>query len=148
MTTPTVFSDKAASGNAKYLPSGVIAQTFTLTLAQSTAADTNCGLIRFEPGFTLLKLVLDPSDMDTATTLQFDVGYLYDDSVTYTEDDNALADNATIGQTGATLVLPVAGGLTTHFTAEDGGYVSLTTRGEAIEVAGTVTGYALFTYDA
>jgi len=147
MTTPTVFSDVAANANIyKYVETGVIAQKFSLTLAESLAADSNCGLIRFAPGFTLLGLVLDPSDMDTATTLVLDIGYLYDD--TTNEDDNALADNSAIGQTGATLVLPVSGGLTPFFTAEDYGYVSITTRGEVIEVAGTITGYALFTYDA
>jgi hypothetical protein len=147
MTTPTIFSDVAGNANVyKYRENGVIAQKFSLTLPVSTAADTNCGLVRFVAGATFLGLVLDPSDMDTATTLQFDIGYLYDN--TTGEDDNALADNSTIGQTGATLVLPVSGGLTPFFTATDDGYLSITTRGEAIEVTGTITGYALFSYDA
>lgn len=150
MTTPTLFSDVAAlEHQAKWAPSGVISQKFSLTLPVSTAADSNCGLIRFQEGFSLLGLSLKASDMDTATTLVLDVGYLYDDSATYTEDDNAFFDNLDIGQDAGSVVYPVADGLLTgvSFTAEGAGYISLTTRAEAIEVAGTVTGIALFTYD-
>lgn len=148
MTTPTLFSDVAANPLvAKGEPQGVIAQKFTLTLPASTAADTNCGLIRFQKGFTLVGLSLKATDMDTATTLVLDAGYLYDG--TTDEDDNALFDNLDIGQDAGSVVWPIADGLLTgvSFTATDDGYVSLTTRGEAIEVAGTVTGIALFTYN-
>lgn len=150
MTTPTVFSDVAAVASQwKQLPSGVIAQKFTLSLTTSMAAGTNCGLIRFAPGFSLVGLSLKATDMDTATTLVLDVGYLYDDSSTYTEDDNAFFNDTDIGQDAGSVVWPIADGLLTgvSFTAEDHGYLSLTTRGETIEAAGTITGIALFTYD-
>ncbi len=149
MTTPTLFSDVAANAfQAKREPQGVIAQKFSLTLPVSTAAGTNCGLIRFEKGFSLVGLSLKASDMDTATTLVLDVGYIYD-SASFTDDDNAFFDDTAIGQTGTSVVWPIAGGLLTgvSFTAEGDGYLSLTTRGESIEVAGTVEGIALFTYD-
>lgn len=150
MTTPTLFSDVAANPLiSKSEPQGVIAQKFVLTLPAASAAGTNCGLIRFQKGFSLVGLSLVASDMDTATTLVLDVGYLYDDSTTYTEDDNAFFNDIDIGQDAGSVIWPIADGLLTgvSFTAEDSGYLSLTTRGEAIEVAGTVTGIALFTYN-
>lgn len=148
MTTPTLFSDVAGNEfQAKSEPQCNLAQKFVLTLPAATAAGTNCGLIRFQKGFSLLGLALVATDMDTATTLVLDVGYLYDD--TTGEDDNAFFDDSAIGQTGTSVVWPTAGGLLTgvSFVATGAGYLSLTTRGEAIEVAGTVTGIATFTYN-
>jgi len=148
MTTPTLFSDVAANAFvAKSEPQGVIAQKFTLTLPLAAAAGTNCGLIRFQKGFSLVGLSLVATDMDTATTLVLDVGYLYDG--TTGEDDNAFFNDSDIGQDAGSVVWPIADGLLTgtSFTATDDGYLSLTTRGEAIEVAGTITGIATFTYN-
>lgn len=151
MTTPTVFSDVAGTAenkfSAKSQPQHILAQKFELTLAAATAADTNCALIRFEKGFSLTGLGLVATDMDTATTLVLDVGYLYDG--TTGEDDNAFFNDLDIGQDAGSRNWPVDDGLLTgvSFVATGGGYLSLTTRGEAIEVAGTVTGIAQFTYD-
>lgn len=148
MTTPTLFSDVASNAFiAKGEPQGVIAQKFTLTLPASTAADTNCGLIRIAPGFTLVGLSLKASDMDAEDDLLLDVGYLYDG--TTDENDDAIFDGIDIGQDAGSVVWPIADGLLTgvSFTAADDGYLSLTTRANAVETAGTVTGIALFTYD-
>lgn len=148
MTTPTLFSDVAGNPfQAKGEPQQILAQKFVLTLPVATAADTNCGLIRFQAGFTLTALALVATDMDTATTLVFDVGYLYDG--TTGEDDNAFFDNLDIGQDAGSVIWPIADGLLTgtSFVATGPGYLSLTTRAEAIEVAGTVTGIAQFTYN-
>lgn len=148
MTTPTIFSDVAQNPfQAKGEPQQVTAQKFVLTLPAATAADTNCGLIRFQTGFTLTALAMVATDMDTATTLVFDVGYLYDG--TTGEDDNAFFNDLDIGQDAGSVIWPIADGLLTgtSFVATGPGYLSLTTRGEAIEVAGTITGIAQFTYN-
>ena len=151
MTAPTVFSDVAGTAtntfSAKSEPQGVLAQKFVLTLAAAVAADTNCALIRFQKGFSLTDLSLVATDMDTATTLVLDVGYLYDG--TTGEDDNAFFNDLDIGQDAGSVIWPIADGLLTgtSFVATGPGYLTLTTRGEAIEVAGTVTGIAKFTYD-
>lgn len=151
MTAPTVFSDVAGTADntfmAKSEPQGIITQKFILTLAAAVAADTNCGLIRFQKGFSLVGLSLVATDMDTATTLVLDVGYLYDG--TTGEDDNAFFNDLDIGQDAGSRVWPTDDGLLTgvSFVATGAGYLSLTTRAEAIEVAGTVTGIAQFTYD-
>lgn len=151
MTAPTVFSDVAGTANntftAKSEPQGILAQKFILTLAAGLVAGTNCGLIRFQPNFSLVGLSLVATDMDTATTLVLDVGFLLDG--TTGEDDNAFFDDLDIGQDAGSRVWPVDDGLLTgvSFVSTGAGYLSLTTRGETIEVAGTVTGIAEFTYD-
>ena len=100
MTAPTVFSDVAGTAantfQAKNEPQGVLAQKFILTLDAALAADTDCGLIRFQTNFSLVGLSLVATDMDTATTLVLDVGFLLDG--TTGEDDNAFFDDLDIGQ--------------------------------------------------
>ena len=150
MTTPTLFSSVA--GNplaAKYEPQGVLAQKFSLTLPAGTTSGAIAGAIRFQKGFTPVGFALKASDMDTATTLVLDVGYVYD-SASFTDDTDALANDLTIGQTGASYAWPVAAGLLVgqSFTAEGDGYLTITTGGENVEVAGTVEGVVLFTYNA
>ena len=151
MTAPTVFSDVAGTAAntfcAKYEPQGLLSQQFILTVAAGLVAGTNCGLIRFQKGFSLIRLDLQATDMDTATTQVLDFGYLYDG--TSGEDDNAFINDSNIGQTGTSVVWPVAAGLLcgTSFVATGPGYLSMTIQGETVETAGTVTGIATFTYD-
>ncbi len=151
MTAPTVFSDVAGTAAntfiAKYEPQGILAQKFVLSVAAGLIAGTNCGLIRFQKGFSLVKLDMVATDMDTSTTQVLDFGYLYDG--TTGEDDNAFINDASIGQAATDVIWPVVGGLLTgtSFVATGPGYLSMTIQGETVEVAGTVTGIALFTYD-
>lgn len=150
MSIPTVFSDVASNPFvAKSEPQGVIAQKFTVTLPAGLAAGTNVGLLRFQKGFTPLAMAVVATDMDTATTLVLDIGYMYDSASTGTDDTDAFVNDSTIGQSAGSLVWPTAGGLLTGttFTAAGDGYLSLTTAGENIEVAGTITGTILFTYN-
>lgn len=150
MALPTVFSDVATNPFvAKSEPQGVIAQKFTVTLPAGLAAGTNIGLIRFQRGFTPVAMAVVATDMDTATTLVLDIGYMYDSASTGTDDTDAFVNDSTIGQSAGSLVWPTAGGLLTGttFTAAGDGYLSLTTAGENIEVAGTITGTVLFTYN-
>jgi len=151
MTTPTVFSDVAGTAankfTAKMEPQGVLAQKFVLSLAAGLVVGTNCALIRFEKGFSLTALALVSTDMDTATTLTLNVGYLYDN--TTGESANAFFSASALGQTATSIVWPIAAGLLTgtSFVATEGGWLSITTAGEIIEVAGTITGITQFTYD-
>ncbi len=150
MALPTVFSDVATNPFvAKSKPQGVIAQKFTVTLPAGLTAGTNIGLIRFQKGFTPLAMAIVATDMDTATTLVLDIGYMYDSAGSGADVLNAFVNDSTIGQTAGSLVWPTAGGLLTGttFTANGDGYLSLTTAGENIEVAGTITGTILFTYN-
>jgi hypothetical protein len=149
MTTPTLYSDVA--GNpfiAKGEPQGVIAQKFTLTLPATTAADTVCGVIRFQKGFTLTGLAFTATDMDAEDDLLLDVGFVYD-SADFTDNEDAILDGSTVAQAGGSYVWPVAAGLLIgeSFTAEGDGYLSFTVKANTVETAGTITGIATFTYN-
>jgi hypothetical protein len=149
MTTPTLFSDVASIATvSKSEPQGVIAQKFELSLPVSTVADTLCGVVRFQKGFTLTGLSIVATDMDAGTDLLLDVGYVYD-SASFTDDEDAIIDGSDIGQDAGSVVWPIADGLLTgvSFTAEGDGYLSITTRANAVETAGTITGIATFTYN-
>jgi hypothetical protein len=148
MTTPTIFSDVATNPLVyRSQPQGVLAQRFVLTVPVGAAIGTNFGLIRFDRGFSLLSLALVSTDMDTATTLTLNVGYLYDG--TTGEVNNAFFNASALGQSATSIVWPIATGLLTgtSFVATGPGYLSITTAGEPIEVAGTITGIATFTYN-
>jgi hypothetical protein len=151
MALPTLFAPTAANPfEAKSEPQGIIAEQFTLTLPAGTALNTTAGLVRFQRGFTPLSMAIVATDMDTATTLVLDIGYTYDNNATSGADVlNAFVNDSTIGQAAGSLVWPTAGGLLTgtSFTAAGDGYITLTNQGEAIEVAGTVTGIITYTYN-
>ena len=148
MTTPTIFSDVASNPFvAKSEPQGVIALKAIAEIPATTAASTNVGMIRFQKGFSLVGLAIVSDDLDTATNVTLDVGYLYDD--TTGEDDNAFLDDLDIAQDAGSRTWPVDDGLLTgiSFVATGDGYLSVTTGGGATTTAGNITVIALFTYD-
>lgn len=148
MTTPTILADSAV--NAKVDRSGAVRSiSGQATIPNTTAANTYIGLIRFQKGFNLDQLAIKSSDMDAATDLLMDVGYVYDDNVTYTNDPNAFFDGLDIGQDAGSRVWPVADGLLTGvgFTAEADGYIVVQLTDNAAEADGTIDFKALFSYD-
>lgn len=149
MTTPTIFSDVAMTPYvAKADRDGSItAQKAIAAIPAVTVVDTNVGMIRFQKGFTLISLALLSADLDTATTVVLDVGYLYDD--TTGEDDNAFFNDIDIAQDAGSVIWPIADGLLTgaSFTATGPGYLSITTRGGSTTTAGNITAIATFTYN-
>lgn len=148
MTTPTILADTA--GNAKVDRSGAVRSIHAqATVPNTTAADTIIGMIRFQKGFTLDQLAIKSSDIDAGTTVLIDVGYVYDDDTTYTNDPNAFFDGLDIGQDAGSRVWPVADGLLTGvgFTAEADGYITVQLTDDAAEADGTIDVKALFSYD-
>ena len=148
MTTPTIFSDVASNPfQAKVEPQGVIAQKAIATIPAATAAATNIGMIRFEKGFSLTGLAVVSDDLDTATTVTLDVGYLYDG--TTGEDADAFFDGIDIGQDAGSVIWPIADGLLTgeSFVATGPGYLSVTVATGPTTTAGDITLIAQFTYD-
>lgn len=149
MTTPTIFSDKAANAYiAKVHRDGSSAsQKVTATIPASTVSGTNVGLIRFDTGFTLTSFALKIPDLDTGSSVTFTVGYLYDGT---TGESAAALLGATSAQAAGDYVWPIAGGLLTGttFTATGPGYVSITTGGATTTTAGDFVMTASFTYDA
>ncbi len=151
MTTPTIFSDVAGTADNKFQaksePQGVLAQKAVATIPASTVVDTNIGMIRFEKGFSSVQFSIKSDDLDTATNVLLDVGFLLD--ATTGEDDNAFLDNLDIAQDAGSRTWPVDDGLLTaiSFTATGPGYMSVTTRGGSTTTAGDITMLAQFTYD-
>lgn len=148
MTTPTILADSAV--NAKVDRSGAVRSiSGQATIPNTTAANTYIGLIRFQAGFSLDMLAIKSSDMDAATDLLMDVGYVYDDNTTYTNDPNAFFDGLDIGQDAGSRVWPIADGLSTgvNWTAEADGYIVVQMTDNAAEADGTIDFKALFSYD-
>lgn len=148
MTTPAIIADTAY--NAKVDRSGAVRSiSGTATIPNTTAANTIVGLIRFQKGFQLDHLTIKSSDMDAGTDLLMDVGYVYDDDSTYTNDPNAFFDGLDIGQDAGSVAWPVADGLLTGvgFEAEADGYIVVQLTDNAAEANGTIKFKALFSYD-
>ena len=148
MTTPSILADTA--DNAKIDRSGAVRSIKAVAaVPDTTVADTVVGMIRFQSGFSLDQLAITSDDLDAGTDLLLDVGYVYDDDITYTNDPNAFFDGLDIAQDAGSVVWPVADGLLTGigFTAEADGYIAVTLTDNAAEADGDITVKALFSYD-
>lgn len=149
MTTPSIFSDVAAARDAKVDRSGAVrSQKAVATIPASTAADTIVGMIRFDEGFSLDQLAIVSADLDTATNVTLDVGFVYD-SASLTDNEDAFFDGIDIVQDAGSVVYPVADGLLTGtgFVAEGSGYIVVQTKGASTTTEGDITVKALFSYD-
>lgn len=148
MTTPSILADTA--GNAKVDRSGAVRSIkAAATIPASTAADTIVGMVRFQAGFSLDQLAVVSEDLDTATNVTLDVGFVYDDDTTYTNNPDAFFDGIDIVQDAGSVVWPVADGLLTGtgFVAEADGYIVVQTKGASTTTEGDVTVKALFSYN-
>lgn len=150
MTTPTIFSNTAGNAyQAKHKAQGLLAERAVATIPAATGTGVNVGMIRFQKGFHLLEFDIKTDDLDTGTNVTLNVGYIYDDNVTFTNVPAAFLSASTIAQTGTSTVWPVAAGLLTGigFTAEAPGYIVVQTAGGATTTSGDVSLRAQFTYD-
>lgn len=148
MTTPTILADTA--GTAKVDRSGAVRSIKAVAaIPDTTAANTIVGMIRFQAGFSLDQLAITSDDLDAGTDLLLDVGYVYDDDTTYTNDPNAFFDGLDIAQDAGSVVWPIADGLLTGtgFVAEADGYITVQLTDNAAEADGDITVKALFSYD-
>lgn len=150
MVQPTIFSDVASNPfQAKSEPQAVIPQKAIATIPAATAADTIIGMIRFQKGFSLTGLALVSDDLDSATNVLVDVGYVYDDNTSLTDDPNAFFDGLDIAQDAGSVVWPIADGLLTgiSFVAGGDGYLSVQITDAPTTTTGDITLIAQFTYD-
>lgn len=149
MATPDLFSDVADNAFvAKSEPQGVLAQKAIVTIPAAQAADSIAGMIRFQEGFNLVSLAIVSEDLDSATNVTLDVGYVYD-SASLTDDEDAFFDGIDIVQDAGSVVWPIADGLLTGtgFVSEGDGYISVSTKGAVTTDEGDITLQATFTYD-
>jgi hypothetical protein len=153
MTTPDIFATGYSESASAFLnsPGGQgcpdVPVRATATIAAASASGTVVGLIPFNKGASLeMSGVFTTADLDTGTDVTFELGYVYDDNTTYTNDPNAfIASNTGLQSAAANVVFDGTGGVT--FEAEADGWIALTTGGGATTTEGTVYLNGRITYE-
>lgn len=153
MTTPTIFpaqfdpSIGDVFAKAPELRNGATQDILTeVTIPASTATTTVVGLLPFQKGFRInysSRILVE--DLDTGTDVTFDLGYVYDDDGTFTNDPNAFISGSTVAQNGGFDLFNATAGF--QFIAEDNGWIALTLGGGSTTTEGTVKLEALIAYD-
>lgn len=152
-TTPTLFSDAAYNNvlSARNEPQCNLAQQATISVPSGTVSGTVIGMIPFETGFSLLDFTLLAGDMDTGTSVTFDVGYAYPAAfgTSTTESLAAFVSASAAAQTGTSIIWPTAGGLLTgvSFVAAQPGYITIRMGGATTTTTASFTMIATFTQD-
>jgi hypothetical protein len=150
MTQPTFLSNKAVRNNsAKLIPQGVVVQRATAFVPDSTVAGTTFGMIRFQPGWTLISFDFYSDDLlvGVGPGPKFDVGYLYDG--TTGEDQQAYIVSSNLPSSGGSIVWPFddapSGGRSPEAT--DDGYLTVTLVDLPTSQDGEIKIIASFSYD-
>jgi hypothetical protein len=98
-------------------------------------------MVKIPAGATVLDLILDASDLDSAAGNELTL------SVGYTGALEAFISQSTIGQTGGIARLSVVGGTQKNFAAADTIQVSATAGAEVAQASGTIKLTVLYTMD-
>jgi len=150
MTVPTIFAEESESILiAPVLRNGGAQHVLrTAAIPASTVVTTIIGMIPFQKGARVNYggTQINVSDLDTGTDVVLDVGFIYTDNVTFTNDPNAFIVASTIAQgAGIDSFDGVAG---FGFVAEAEGFIAVTTSGGSTTTAGTIEIDAIISYDA
>ena len=150
MTQPIFLSDKAVRSNsAKLIPQGVVVQRATAFVPGGTTAGATFGMIRFQPGWTLISFDLYSDDLlvGIGPGPKFDIGYLYDG--TTGEDQQAYMVNVNIPTSSGSVIWPFDdapnGGRSPEVT--DDGYLTVTLIDFATDQDGEIKIIASFSYN-
>lgn len=152
MTTPTIYPTKFSGTDLDFTKckvdkSGAVRQTYmTVSVASGTVVTTVIGLYPFRKGFSLNQAgtQLYVANIGDAS-LTLDIGYVYDDNTTYTNDPDAFASAITTGQAGGLITFDEFAGLS--WVAEADGWIAVTTAGSTTDATGAIQGQIAFTYD-
>ena len=120
MTTPGIVPTKYAGTDADYLnaprlDSGAVKMVHgSVSIPASTATDTIIGLVPFQKGasFTIGNSSIHSADLDSSTNVTLDVGIVYDNNTTYTNDLDAWVSASTAPQNGGFCTVDEKEGLT------------------------------------
>lgn len=156
MTTPNIFSTQYTGANpgdylnAKVDRSGANrTEYFTVSIPAATTAGTVVGLVPFRRGarFNQGSSQFYVADLDTATTVTLDFGYIYQDNDTTTNvnDTDAFASAVTTAQAGGLITFDEFAGLSWVATAD--GWIAATTGGTTT-TTGSLQGQAVMSYDS
>jgi len=142
MTSPTIFATGYTSADSYNLaPSGQHdgprSIVRSISVPATTATDTIMGFFPFQKGMTVsYGSAIVSDDLDSSTNVTLDVGYVYDDSATYTDDLDAFISASTIAQAGGVSYFDEKAGAT--FVAEADGWV-VVQNNAATTTTGTIT---------
>jgi len=153
MTTPTIAPTKWSKTDTDYLVTkvrrdgSVQAEVGSVSVPSSTASGTVIGLFPFKKGFSLLQGAsqIHIADLDTGTSFTNEIGFVYDDNVTYTNDPDAFAASNTTGQSAGVVALSAVAG--TPWVAQADGWIAVTTGGGTTTTTGNITFQIAGTYN-
>lgn len=119
-----------------------------VTVPSGTAAGAFVGLVPFNKGasFVINDKSVHVTDIDTGTDSLVNLGIIYDDDTTYTNDVDAFVSQSDAGQAGGFLAIDETSGMT--FVAEADGWLALENDVNATEAEGTVTFTVGVVYDS
>ena len=142
MTSPTIFATGYNTADSYNIaPSGTHdgprSIERSIAIPALTATDTIMGFFPFQKGMSVsYGSAIASDDLDSSTNVTLDVGYVYDDSTTYTDDVDAFIAASTVAQAGGVAYFNAKAGAT--FVAEADGWVVLQNNA-ATTTTGTVT---------
>lgn len=152
MATPSIYPTQYSGTDRDYLHTKVDRdgctrlQYVTVSVPAGTTSGTVVGLAPFNAGFRLsYGSKLHVEDLDTASSVTLDIGYIYDDTATYTGVADAFASDITTAQAGGLITFDEAAGLS--FVAEANGWIVVTTGGASTGTTGAISGQLLGCYD-
>lgn len=152
MTTPSILPPEYDGSSRDFLKvkgdrSGA-ARTYSgsLSIPSGTAATTVVGLVPFTKGarFSINSNSVACADFGGASTT-VDLGYVYSDNVTYTNDVDAWASASTAPQSGGFVTIDEVLGLT--FVAEADGWIAMTINTAAADATAPIAWNFTGSYD-
>jgi len=140
MTTPFYSAScKAGSGVQPRANLGICSVSGTYAIDATLLTADVIHMVKIPAGATVLDVILDAGDMDSATSLTLSVGY--------TGALNAFIDGSTIGRAGGIERLSVVGGTQHKFDADDTIQVSAKAGAGGADTSGTINLTVLYTMD-
>lgn len=153
MTTPTIVPNGYDGTYKDYLKapsdrSGAVRSVQgSVTVPNATAAGAFIGLVPFNKGarFMIHDKSVYITDIDAGTDSLVNLGIIYSDDTTYTNDVDAFASGSTAGQTGGFITVDEVAGLS--FVAEADGWLAVENDVNVTEAEGTITFNVGVAYD-
>lgn len=153
MTTPTILPTGYAGDDTDFLKvkcdrSGAVRlSTGTVTVPAATAVGAFIGLIPFNKGarFLVHDKSVHVTDIDDGTDSTLNLGIVYDDNSTYTNDVDAWVSASTAGRAGGWLTIDEVEGMT--LVTEANGWLVVENEANITESEGTITWSIGVVYD-
>lgn len=153
MTTPTVVPSQFQNDATDFLKVkrdtfGALRQVSgTVTVPTATAVGAFVGLVPFQAGarFVIGSTSTHITDIDSGTDSEVNLGIIYDDDTTHTNDVDAFASASIAGQAGGFIAVDETTGMTLETTGN--GWLALENETNITESEGTVTFTVGVVYD-